>query len=47
MNFEDLTFGFQFRAAHKAAEEIGAQIVLGDRPIEITVSSQTWNLESL
>lgn len=27
----------QFRAARKASEEIGAQIVLGDRPIEITV----------
>jgi pheromone shutdown protein TraB len=39
--------GEEFRAACKAAEEIGAQIVLGDRPIEITVSSQTWNLETL
>jgi pheromone shutdown protein TraB len=39
--------GEEFRAARKAAEEIGAQIVLGDRPIEITVSSQTWNLETL
>ncbi|XP_027103863.1 uncharacterized protein [Coffea arabica] len=29
----------QFRAARKAAEEIGAQMVLGDRPIEITESS--------
>lgn len=29
----------QFRAARKAAEDIGAQIVLGDRPIEITVCS--------
>lgn len=28
----------QFRAARKASEEVGAQIVLGDRPIEITVS---------
>lgn len=27
----------QFRAARKASEEVGAQIVLGDRPIEITV----------
>lgn len=27
----------QFRAARKAAEVVGAQIVLGDRPIEITV----------
>jgi hypothetical protein len=39
--------GEEFRAARKAAEEIGAQIVLGDRPIEITVSSRTWNLETL
>lgn len=30
-------FCLQFRAARKAAEDIGAQIVLGDRPIEITV----------
>lgn len=29
----------QFRAARKTAEEVGAQIVLGDRPIEITVST--------
>lgn len=28
----------QFRAARKAAEALGAQIVLGDRPIEITVN---------
>lgn len=28
----------QFRAARKASEEIGAQLVLGDQPIEITVS---------
>lgn len=27
----------QFRAARKASEEVGAQLVLGDRPIEITV----------
>lgn len=27
----------QFRAARKVSEEVGAQIVLGDRPIEITV----------
>ncbi|XP_027161439.1 traB domain-containing protein isoform X2 [Coffea eugenioides] len=32
-------FGDEFRAARKAAEEIGAQMVLGDRPIEITESS--------
>lgn len=30
-------FCSQFRAARKAAEDIGAQIILGDRPIEITV----------
>ncbi|KAB2064779.1 hypothetical protein ES319_A09G044800v1 [Gossypium barbadense] len=29
-------FGDEFRAARKASEEVGAQIVLGDRPIEIT-----------
>lgn len=28
---------FQFRAARRISEEIGAQIVLGDRPIEISV----------
>ena len=27
----------QFRAARKVSEDIGAQLVLGDRPIEITV----------
>lgn len=27
----------QFQAAREAAEEVGAQMVLGDRPIEITV----------
>jgi len=27
----------QFRAARKVSEEVGAQLVLGDRPIEITV----------
>ncbi|XP_020248023.1 traB domain-containing protein isoform X2 [Asparagus officinalis] len=40
-------FGDEFRAARKASEEIGAQIVLGDRPIEITLqrawSSLKWN----
>ncbi|XP_051143845.1 uncharacterized protein LOC127260186 [Andrographis paniculata] len=39
-------FGDEFRAARKASEEIGAQLVLGDRPIEITLerawSSLTW-----
>ncbi|KAK0594838.1 hypothetical protein LWI29_001125 [Acer saccharum] len=32
----------QFRAARKASEEVGAQIVLGDRPIEITLE-RAWN----
>lgn len=40
-------FGDEFRAARKASEEVGAQIVLGDRPIEITLgrawSSLKWN----
>ncbi|KAF4371302.1 hypothetical protein F8388_023462 [Cannabis sativa] len=31
-----------FRAARKASEEVGAQIVLGDRPIEITLE-RAWN----
>ncbi|XP_038895894.1 uncharacterized protein LOC120084065 [Benincasa hispida] len=31
-------FGDEFPAARKASEEVGAQIVLGDRPIEITES---------
>lgn len=35
-------FGDEFRAARKAAEEVGAQIVLGDRPIEITLE-RAWN----
>ncbi|WRX18685.1 TraB/PrgY/GumN family - like 2 [Theobroma cacao] len=35
-------FGDEFRAARKASEEIGAQIVLGDRPIEITLE-RAWN----
>ncbi|KAH6757760.1 hypothetical protein C2S51_038647 [Perilla frutescens var. frutescens] len=35
-------FGDEFRAARKAAEEIGAQLVLGDRPIEITLE-RAWN----
>lgn len=33
--------GDEFRAARKASEEIGAQIVLGDRPIEITLE-RAW-----
>ncbi|XP_072966067.1 uncharacterized protein [Typha angustifolia] len=35
-------FGDEFRAARKASEEIGAQLVLGDRPIEITLE-RAWN----
>ncbi|KAI4351804.1 hypothetical protein L6164_006119 [Bauhinia variegata] len=35
-------FGDEFRAARKVSEEVGAQIVLGDRPIEITLQ-RTWN----
>jgi phage-related baseplate assembly protein len=35
--FTKKLFVMQFRAARKVSEEIGAQIVLGDRPIEITV----------
>ncbi|XP_058104758.1 uncharacterized protein LOC131248489 isoform X5 [Magnolia sinica] len=40
-------FGDEFRAARRSSEEIGAQIVLGDRPIEITLgrawSSLKWS----
>ncbi|XP_021691331.2 uncharacterized protein LOC110672772 isoform X2 [Hevea brasiliensis] len=35
------SFGDEFRAARKASEEVGAQIVLGDRPIEITLE-RAW-----
>lgn len=35
-----ITFLLQFRAARKASEEVGAQLVLGDRPIEITVNDR-------
>ncbi|KAK9292900.1 hypothetical protein L1049_020881 [Liquidambar formosana] len=35
-------FGDEFRAARKASEQVGAQIVLGDRPIEITLE-RAWN----
>lgn len=35
-------FGDEFRAARKASEKVGAQIVLGDRPIEITLE-RAWN----
>ncbi|WCJ36588.1 TraB family protein [Euphorbia peplus] len=34
-------FGDEFRAARKMSEEVGAQIVLGDRPIEITLE-RAW-----
>ncbi|XP_042454016.1 traB domain-containing protein-like isoform X3 [Zingiber officinale] len=41
------SFGDEFRAARKVSEDIGAQIVLGDRPIEITLerawSSLNWS----
>ncbi|XP_020114566.1 uncharacterized protein LOC109728551 isoform X2 [Ananas comosus] len=41
------SFGDEFRAARKVSEEIGAQLVLGDRPIEITLErawkSLKWN----
>eukprot|EP00250_Pteridium_aquilinum_P003677 c13986_g1_i1 orf=389-1507(-) len=33
--------GEEFRAARRASEEVGAQIVLGDRPIEITLR-RSW-----
>ncbi|WOL05245.1 traB domain-containing protein isoform X1 [Canna indica] len=36
------SFGDEFRAARKVSEEIGAQIVLGDRPIEITLE-RAWS----
>ncbi|QCD76921.1 Pheromone shutdown [Vigna unguiculata] len=40
-------FGDEFRAARKVSEEVGAQIVLGDRPIEITLQrawkAMKWN----
>ncbi|CAN6481165.1 unnamed protein product [Victoria cruziana] len=35
------SFGDEFRAARTASEEVGAQIVLGDRPIEITLG-RAW-----
>ncbi|WVZ91822.1 hypothetical protein U9M48_037945 [Paspalum notatum var. saurae] len=41
------TFGEEFRAARRVSEDIGAQLVLGDRPIEITLErawkSLTWD----
>ncbi|KQJ99183.2 traB domain-containing protein isoform X2 [Brachypodium distachyon] len=40
-------FGEEFRAARKVSEDIGAQLVLGDRPIEITLEralkSLSWD----
>ncbi|XAR66201.1 hypothetical protein NMG60_11012328 [Bertholletia excelsa] len=43
----DRPFGDEFRAARITSEEVGAQLVLGDRPIEITLErawkSLTWN----
>ncbi|XP_068635770.1 uncharacterized protein [Aristolochia californica] len=36
------SFGDEFRSARKASEEVGAQIVLGDRPIEITLG-RAWS----
>ncbi|KAL9225284.1 hypothetical protein vseg_001229 [Gypsophila vaccaria] len=38
----DRPFGDEFRAARIVSEEIGAQLVLGDRPIEITLE-RAWN----
>ena len=39
-------FGSEFMAAREAAEEVGAQVVLGDRPLEITlqraIAATTW-----
>lgn len=36
------SFGDEFRSARQTSEEVGAQIVLGDRPIEITLE-RAWN----
>ncbi|KAK3403857.1 hypothetical protein EUGRSUZ_K00218 [Eucalyptus grandis] len=38
-------FGDEFRAARKVSEEIGAQIVLGDWPIEITLERASSSLK--
>ncbi|CAN0891651.1 hypothetical protein LINGRAHAP2_LOCUS17108 [Linum grandiflorum] len=38
-------FGNEFRAARKVSEEVGAQLVLGDRPIEITLERAWKSLE--
>eukprot|EP00271_Cylindrocystis_brebissonii_P014514 TRINITY_DN35881_c0_g1_i1.p1 TRINITY_DN35881_c0_g1~~TRINITY_DN35881_c0_g1_i1.p1 ORF type:complete len:469 (+),score=64.02 TRINITY_DN35881_c0_g1_i1:152-1558(+) len=40
-----MELGEEFRAARRAAEEVGAQIVLGDRPIEITLQ-RAWQVLS-
>ncbi|KAF6147532.1 hypothetical protein GIB67_040940 [Kingdonia uniflora] len=40
-------FGDEFRAARKASEEVGAQLVLGDGPIEITKERFTVSIETL
>ncbi|KAF6163153.1 hypothetical protein GIB67_025017 [Kingdonia uniflora] len=40
-------FGDEFRAARKVSEEVGAQLVLGDRPIEITKERFTVSIETL
>ncbi|KAK1295997.1 hypothetical protein QJS10_CPB15g00667 [Acorus calamus] len=39
-------FGDEFRAARIASEEVGSQIVLGDRPIEITLE-RAWDALTL
>ncbi|KAL6644416.1 hypothetical protein ACP70R_016024 [Stipagrostis hirtigluma subsp. patula] len=43
-------FGEEFRAARRVSEDIGAQLVLGDRPIEITLErawkSLSWDEKS-
>ena len=36
-----MKFGAEFRAARAAAESVGAQVVLGDRPIELTLK-RAW-----
>lgn len=38
--------GVEFKAARRAAEKVGAQIVLGDRPIEVTLR-RAWKSLSL
>lgn len=36
-----MKFGAEFRAARAAADRVGAQVVLGDRPIELTLK-RAW-----